>query len=77
MSNPTFIWHVTMAVHDDRVRAMQQSDRDRSCISSSPVHRPLGLARRLACRLQLGPARHAGRDLCDDRLAPVALKHGA
>jgi hypothetical protein len=62
MSNATFLWHVTMAVHEDRVRSVQQSRTGRACPHNNPVHRPLGLYRRLACRLHripFGPARVA------------------
>jgi hypothetical protein len=59
MTNPTFMWHVTMAVHEDRVSALQRSRLDRSRARPNPVHRRLGLAQRLMRSLQIRPVRVA------------------
>lgn len=57
MNNPTLMWHVTMAVHEDRVRALQQSRRRCSRTAGGPFHRAFGFSRRMVCRLQTRPAR--------------------
>lgn len=56
MSNPTFMRHMTMAVHEDRVRALQRSRRGRSRCVSIPVRRAFDLYRWLVCRRQVRAA---------------------
>jgi hypothetical protein len=52
MTNSTFLWHVTMAVHEDRVHDLRQSRKGRRSAFRIQVRRPLGLYRRLMCRRQ-------------------------
>jgi hypothetical protein len=59
MYDPTFMRQVALAVHEDRVRALQRFHEGRSRTPGTPVHRTLGLYRRLACRLQIRSARVA------------------
>jgi hypothetical protein len=47
MYDPTLISHVTTAVHEDRVRALQRSRPGRSCAPSSFARWTLGLYRNL------------------------------
>jgi hypothetical protein len=62
MNNSTYMWHVTMAVHEDRVRALQRSRRDPVHALGNLVHQSPDLAQRLVCSRHTRPARVASRN---------------
>jgi hypothetical protein len=67
MSNPTLMWHVTMAVHEDRVRALQQARRQHRLAAGGRVRRTRALCRLASRHAQIMTARVARRNLSPSR----------